>query len=244
VAVVADMVAEVPSRALAVYAHPDDPDVGCGGTLKAWSGQGCDVQVCICADGDKGSLDPGVRPAELVARRREEVAASGRVLGVSHQHWLGFADGALDEPAGGRAGSLLARLVELVRAVRPEVVIAADPTAVFFGQHYVNHRDHRATGWAALDAVSPAAHNPHYFPAAGSPHAVATILLSGTLQPDCWVDVTATIDAKAAAVACHGSQVGDGGEWLRTVVRQRAEEAGRQAGVRYAEAFRRINLAV
>jgi LmbE family N-acetylglucosaminyl deacetylase len=57
-----------------------------------------------------------------------------------------------------------------------------------------------------------------------------------------WVDITATIEAKAAAIACHTSQVGEPGEWLRGVVRQRAEDAGRSAGVRYAEGFRRIVL--
>ncbi len=237
----ADVLAAVPGRALAVFAHPDDPDVACGGTLKAWSDAGCQVHVCVCAEGDKGSLDPAARPPEVARRRRAEVEASGRVLGVSGHHWLGFADGDLDRD-GGR--TILAALVGLIRALRPEVVIGADPTAVFFGQHYVNHRDHRAVGWAVLDAVSPAAANPHYFPDAGPAHAVATLLLTGTLEADCWVDVTATIEAKAAAVACHASQVGEGGEWLRTVVRQRAEEAGRQANVGFAEAYRRIALSV
>ncbi len=82
--------------------------------------------------------------------------------------------------------------------------MAADPTAVFFGQHYINHRDHRTTGWATLDAVAPAACNPHYFPEAGPPHTVRwSCILSGTLEPDVWVDVSATIDRKAAAIACH-----------------------------------------
>jgi LmbE family N-acetylglucosaminyl deacetylase len=238
---VADVLAAVPRRALAVFAHPDDPDVACGGTLKVWSDAGCQVHVCICADGDKGSLDPAVQPQELASRRRAEVEAAGRVLGVSDHHWLGFADGDLDSDGGRR---ILAALVHLIRAVRPQAVIGADPTAVFFGQHYVNHRDHRTVGWAVLDAVSPAAANPHYFPEAGPPYAVETLLLTGTLEADCWVDVSPTIEAKAAAVACHVSQVGEGGEWLRTVVRQRAEEEGRQANVSFAEAYRRIALSL
>jgi LmbE family N-acetylglucosaminyl deacetylase len=65
-------------------------------------------------------------------------------------------------------------------------------------------------------------------------------LLSGTLEPDVWVDISDTIDVKAEALACHASQVGPPGEWLRSVVRQRAEAGGRQAGVRYAEGFRRL----
>jgi LmbE family N-acetylglucosaminyl deacetylase len=151
---------------------------------------------------------------------------------------MGFADGELgDDPA------LRGRLVELVRSVRPEVVVGPDPTAVFFGATYVNHRDHRAVGWAVLDAVAPAAANPHYFPTHGPPHAVGELWLSGTLQPDTWVDISMAIDRKAEAVGCHVSQTGEPGEWLRTVVAERAEEAGRQAGVRHAESFRRLRLA-
>jgi LmbE family N-acetylglucosaminyl deacetylase len=232
---VATLVTDSPDTVLAVYAHPDDPDVSAGGTLARWAASGAAVHVCICADGDKGSSDPATDSAKLVDRRRHEVAASGQILGVEAHHWLGFRDGEFDDDR-----ELRARLVALVREVRPDAVIAPDPTAVYFGQHYVNHRDHRVVGWAALDAVSPAAANPHYFPDAGPAHAVDVVYLSGTLAPDVWVDISATIDVKAAAIACHASQVGESAEWLRRAVRQRAEEAGREAMVGFAEAYRRL----
>lgn len=233
----AEIVTSVPRSVLAIYAHPDDPDVSAGGTLASWASFGADVHVCICADGDKGSTDPDVDADALVARRRAEVAAAGAVLGVAAHHWLGLRDGEIEDTA-----DLRGRLVGLVRALRPEAVVSPDPTAVFFGQSYVNHRDHRMLGWSILDAVAPAAANPHYFPGPEPAHTVAELYLSGTLEPDAWVDITATIDAKAAAIACHTSQVGEPGEWLRGVVRQRAEDAGRAAGVPYAEGFRRIVL--
>lgn len=234
----AELLAATPSTVLAVYAHPDDPDVAAGGTLASWAKAGATVHVCICADGDKGSTDAAADPAALVSRRREEVAAAGDVLGVAFYHWLGYRDGEVDD-----GSELRERLVRLIRSVRPDAVMAADPTAVFFGQHYVNHRDHRVTGWAAIDAVTPATSNPHYFPDAGAPHKVETLYLSGTLEPDVWVDISAVIDVKVAAISCHQSQVGEAGEWLRTAVRQRAEEAGREASVRFAEGFRLIHLA-
>jgi LmbE family N-acetylglucosaminyl deacetylase len=235
---VAEVVDDTPAAVLAIYAHPDDPDVSAGGTLARWAARGADVHVCICADGDKGSSDPEMKPTELVARRKQEVDAAGAILGVKVHHWLGFLDGELDDDR-----TLIARLVALIREVRPDVVVAPDPTAVFFGQHYVNHRDHRVVGWAALDAVSPSAGNPHYFPEAGPAHQVGLVFLSGTLEPDVWVDISETIDVKAAAIACHHSQLREGGEWLRTAVRQRAEEAGREATVRFAEGYRRVQLA-
>ncbi len=234
----AELVHPVPSAVLAIYAHPDDPEVAAGGTLASWAAAGSAVHVCICADGDKGSLDPATDPVELARRRRQETESAGRILGIAAHHWLGYADGELDD-----GPELRGRLVGLIRSVGPVAVMAPDPTAVFFGQSYVNHRDHRAVGWAALDAAAPAAANPHYFPEQGPAHKVESIYLSGTLEPDVWVDVSETIDAKAAAIACHVSQLGGTGEWLRTAVRQRAEEAGRQAAVTLAEGFRRINLA-
>jgi len=233
---VATLDTDVPVTALAVYAHPDDPEVSVGGTLATWADAGASIHVCICAEGDKGSSAP-IDPGELVTRRRAEVAAAGAVLGVAAHHWLGYLDGEIDDDH-----RLRERLVRLIREVRPDVVMGADPTAVFFGQHYVNHADHRNLGWATIDAVSPAAANPNYFPEAGAPHQVSRLYLSGTLEPDVWVDTSTTIDRKAQAVACHASQVGEPGEWLRLVVRERAEQAGREAGVGFAEAFRRLTL--
>lgn len=234
----AELLRSTPRSVLAVYAHPDDPDVAAGGTLAAWARAGADVEVCIAAEGDKGSLDPDEDLGDLVARRRREVAAAGAVLGVRAHHWLGYPDGAMEADQG-----LRRRLVEVIRRTRPEVVVGSDPTAVFFGGQYVNHRDHRVLGWATIDAVAPAASNPHYFPEAGPPHQVITLYLSGTLEPDLWVDISKTIEAKAEALSCHTSQVGDPGEWLRGAVRQRAEGAGREAGVPFAESFRRVVLA-
>lgn len=228
---------DCPSRALAVYAHPDDPDVSCGGTLARWAAAGSDVHVAIATGGDKGSSDPATDPAELVARRRREVEASGVVLGLAGQHLLGYRDGELEDGAG-----LRGRLVALVRRLRPDVVVCPDPEAVLFGQDYFNHRDHRVIGWATLDAVAPAAAMPLYFPEAGPPHQVATVLLSGTLEPDLWVDISATIERKAEAVLCHASQLGETGHWLGQAVRQRAAEAGRRAGTAHAEGFRRLRL--
>ena len=113
-----------------------------------------------------------------------------------------------------------------------------DPTATFFGRTYVNHRDHRVVGWAVLDAVAPAARMPLYFPDRGAPHRVSQVFLSGTLEPDVFVDIGPGLAAKTSALDCHRSQLGDAAEVLATVISQRAEDAGRRAGVRYAEAFR------
>ena len=228
---------DTPEVVLAVYAHPDDADVACGGTLARWARAGAAVHLVVCTDGGKGTFDAEADTKELAERRAAEVMESAALIGLSGVTNLGYPDGELVD-----SDDFRGLLVELVRRLRPDVVCSHDPTAIFFGQEYFNHRDHRITGTAVLDAVSPAAALPLYFPGAGPAHQVTTVLLSGTLEPDIWVDVTDTIDCKAAAVECHRTQFADPDGWAGEVVRRRAEEEGRRAGTHYAEGFRRLAL--
>jgi LmbE family N-acetylglucosaminyl deacetylase len=228
---------DIPEVVLAVYAHPDDADVGCGGTLARWAKAGSAVHLIICTDGGKGTMDPTVKPKVLVAQRADELGESSALIGLTSVANLGFPDGELTD-----AEDFRRTLVERVRALRPDVACGHDPSAFFFGQSYFNHRDHRIAGTALLDAVSPAAALPLYFPDAGPPHQVGTVLLSGTLEPDEWVDVSDTIETKAAAVECHRTQFSEPGGWAGEAVRRRAEEEGRRAGTRYAEGFRRLTF--
>lgn len=225
-----------PERVLAVYAHPDDAEVSCGGSLAAFAANGAEVHVVVVARGDKGSSSRVADADELANARRSESESAGAVLGVHAHHWLERTDGEVVND-----DALRGDIVRLVRAVRPQVVIAPDPTATFFGAAYVNHPDHRSVGWAALDATGHAAPNPNYYPGS-DPWRVAHILLSGSLESDGWIDIAGFIDAKTQALACHTSQLGDAAEYLRTVVRQRAEDGGRAAGVTLAEAFRHLQL--
>lgn len=232
-------VLETPASALAVYGHPDDPEISAGGTLARWARAGASVWVAICTRGEKGSRDPAQDPDELARTRIEETDKAAQLLGLAGHFHLGYGDGELEE-----SRELRARIVELVRKLRPEVVVCPDPTAVFFGDRYFNHRDHRVTGWATLDAVAPSAGNPHYFPEqlreGLEVHQVSAVYLSGTLAPNCGVDITDVIDTKIDALFCHESQLAEAGEWFREFLRERAEEAGREIGVRYAEGFRRL----
>lgn len=224
-------------RALAIYAHPDDPEVACGGTLALWAAGGAEVRLVVVNAGDKGSFDPMTDPQVLTDKRAAEVAAAVDVLGLRGVDLLGIPDGEVDNDL-----ALRRRLVGLLRTHRPSVVIAPDPTAVFFGDSYVNHRDHRQLGWAVLDAVAPASASPLYFPEQGPPHHVPTLLLSGTLEPDAWVDVSATIEQKIASVACHESRLGGDPDLVDELLRARTAEAGAQAGVAHAEGYRRLRL--
>jgi LmbE family N-acetylglucosaminyl deacetylase len=239
--VVIPLVDETPGSVLAVYAHPDDPEIAAGGTLARWAAAGATVWVLITTRGDKGSTDPDTDGDELTRVRVEETDAASTLLGFAGHRHLEYSDGELPDDL-----DLRAAIVAQVRELRPDVVLCPDPTAVFFGDSYFNHRDHRVTGWATLDAIAPAAGNPHYFPdqiAAGlTVHHVGAVYLSATLEPNCWVDIGDSLEEKIDALFCHASQLAETGDWFRQFLRDRAEEAGRAAGVRYAEGFRRLNV--
>jgi LmbE family N-acetylglucosaminyl deacetylase len=232
-----ELLATAPERVLAIYAHPDDPDVACGGTLAHWVMAGSQVHIVLAAVGDKGAEDPAADPEELARVRAGEVARAASALGVASSTQLGGRDGEIENDL-----ALRRALVGILRSIRPAAVLCPDPTAILFGEHYYNHRDHRVIGFAALDAVAPAAASPLYFPEQGAPWQVATVYLSGTLEPTVCVDVSDTIGQKLEAVLAHRSQLGEGDERFRAVLEARARETGRQVGVRYAESFRRLQL--
>jgi LmbE family N-acetylglucosaminyl deacetylase len=227
-----------PGPALVVAAHPDDPDIGCGGTMARLVREGQRVVVAVVTDGSEGGEDPSVPDDVLRDRREAEQRAALRELGVDDVEFLRFPDGRL-EP------SLLLRraLTRLIRRHRPATVFAHDPTAHLF-EGYINHPDHRAAGTAALDATFPAAGNPRAFRellAEGLPaHKVQQVYLFYTANANAWVDISGEpLDRKIAALRHHESQIGTSGEeehWLR----EEAANEGRAAGLAAAEGFRRI----
>jgi LmbE family N-acetylglucosaminyl deacetylase len=222
----------VPEVVLAVYAHPDDPEVSCAGTLSLWAEAGAQVHLVICARGDKGSRDPDADPDDLAEVRAAEAAAAAEVMGLASQSNLGRSDGEVVNDL-----ALRRELVERIRALRPDVVMGPDPTPLFFGTSYVNHIDHRQVGSALLDACAPASASPLYFPGAGPAHRVDTVYLSGTLEPDTHVDISTVLERKVAALLCHRTQIDDPTE-VAGVIRRRALAAGAAVGLGAAESFR------
>lgn len=222
--------ASVPARVMAIFAHPDDAEFTCGGTVSAWAEAGSEVAYVACTDGDKGGDDLPIASGELAQLRREEQREAARHLGVRDVYFLGHPDGDL-----ARVQGLEEELVRLIRGFRPEMVLAWDPW-----KRYQLHPDHRAAGMASLDAVVVAA-NPRMYPGqldgGVRPHRTEMVYLFGAEEPDTWVDVSETFGAKLEAIALHKSQVRDAEElagWMSRCNR----EYGVQAGYAYAEAFK------
>jgi LmbE family N-acetylglucosaminyl deacetylase len=220
-------------RALALGAHPDDVELQAGGTLATWARQGVRVELACFTAGEKGSHDPKADQAEVAALRRREAATAAVALGAAPQvHFLGAVDGELEATI-----ALRLAVARLLRTVRPDVVLGHDPW-----RRWLLHPDHRAAGLLTVDGVV-AARDPLYALPAGAQlpaHRPHTILLFGTDAPDEVVEVTAAMDAKLAAIAAHGSQVGDQ-EDLRRRVRTWNAAIGFDSGLPYAEAFHALD---
>src|SRR3989440_11224943 len=78
-----------PARALAIGAHPDDVEFGCGATLAKWAEAGAEVRLLVLTDGSKGTWDPTADLGALVATRRREQVASAALLGLAGVGFLG-----------------------------------------------------------------------------------------------------------------------------------------------------------
>jgi len=225
------------SSALVLFAHPDDAEYMCGGTVAGWAREGTAVHYVILTDGSAGSNEPGATREEMAVIREREQRAAAEVLGVASVTFLGFRDGELE-------ASLEARraVTREVRRIRPHVLVAPDPSRLWSSTGYINHSDHKAAGQLALCAVMPDSPTRLQFSElldeGFEPYEIPALWLAAE-EPDTYVDITKTIDVKLEALTRHQSQHGEASApW----VRERARQMGERAGVEYAEAFRAFVL--
>ena len=165
---------EIPERAMVVFAHPDDAELGAGGTAATWALAGCEISYVQCTSGSSGSNDPNMTSSEIVPIRAAEQRAAADVIGVKNLVVLDHPDGELEADR-----TFLGEVVRAIRQYRPSVVLCHDPHR-FSG---FNHRDHRSVGITVMDAIYPYARDHLHFPEHISdglePHKVRHLLCSG-----------------------------------------------------------------
>jgi LmbE family N-acetylglucosaminyl deacetylase len=222
---------------LGVFAHPDD-ETGVAATMASLAlGQGRHVAHVYCTRGEGGGNMVGTQFGPALGLLREiELREALGILGVRQVHFLDRADFAYTENLGitlekwGHEDTLR-RLVRVVRALRPEVMITMNP-APTPGQH----GNHQAAGWLAVEAFRAAA-DPGRFPEQIEVEGLATwqprrlFLGGGPDSPSAvGVDVTRPLpdgstprDVAGLAMSRHRSQ-GFGGmassPWFRRTTNQ------------------------
>ncbi len=234
-----------PRRALAVCAHPDDIEFGCGATFAKWASSGCEIVHVVCTDGSKGTWDRSADLESLVTTRQaEQREASRRLGGAGEVAFLAAIDGELTVTE-----TRTSTIARLIRHHRPDVVLGHDPW-----RRWRVHPDHRAAGWLTSDAVV-AARDPHFFPEHTLPHhRPDTLLLFECEEPDHVEDVTGFEELKVQGLLAHRSQLlstmnipdddddGRAEAAFREQIVTDLRRAGRLIGARAGEAFRRIPL--
>ena len=217
---------------LVFSAHPDDAELGCGGTIVKAVSQGRQIGI---ADLTKGEL--GTRGT--VEIREQEAAAASDALGLCVRENLGFRDGFFVNDEHHQLG-----LIRLIRKYKPEIVLAAAPRD--------RHPDHpRASELIVASCfLSGLPRVETELDGTGQtswrPKAVYHYLQSIFLQPDFVVDVSAHWEGKMKAVKAYESQFSNGGEDPETyishprflkMIEARAIELGHSIGVDYGEGF-------
>jgi len=227
---------------LALFAHPDDAEFLCAGTLTHLSNLGATLHIATMTAGDCGSA---VMPPSKIARlRRKEAARAASMVGASY---ASLAEKDLSIFYDRRT---LVKVMELVRRVNPELVLTHSPVD-YMVDHETTSRLVQTTcfGGVAPNYRTPARGARTRPPLSRVPHLYyaepfgGRDILGQEIRPKIFVDITSTLARKLEMLDCHASQRA----WLRAqqgiaenseIVRRMAARAGELAGFGCAEGYR------
>jgi LmbE family N-acetylglucosaminyl deacetylase len=179
------------AEALVIAAHPDDEVLGCGGTIALHTRRGERVVTLIMCE------SVSLRYRDIHVDMEHQTRDAAAVLQVEDVLQFGFPDQALDTLT---LTELIVRLEQVVSGVQPRVVYCQYGGDV--------NRDHQLLFKATLVATRPLARSIEAI------YAYSTLSSTEwgyprTFNPDTWVDISATLDQKLAAMACYQSELQD-----------------------------------
>jgi bacillithiol biosynthesis deacetylase BshB1 len=183
---------EIKLDALAVGAHPDDAELGCGGTIIKLISLGYRIGVLDMSRGEMGTRGT----AEI---RATEAAAAAKAMGLAVRDNLELPDGHIWLTEEARV-----RMVRKIRKYTPRLILT----------HYWEdpHPDHVHTCQITREAAHLAGlvkYDPEQGQGRFRPQAVAHFMMPRYVAPSFVVDITAVADKKLAAINCYGSQLYD-----------------------------------
>lgn len=218
---------------LAIGVHPDDVELGCGGTLAKQIAQGAKVGILDLTQGELGTRGS----AEI---RLQEAANAADILGVLFRENAGFADGFFENDAAHKLS-----LISYIRHFRPGIVLANAPSD--------RHPDHgraatlvaEACYYSGLSKIETSKDGKKQD--AFRPKALYHYIQDKYLQPDFVVDISGFEEKKMQAVMAFASQFyKENDEEPETPISSksfydfviaRLRTFGREAGFSYAEGF-------
>ncbi|MDB5282046.1 MAG: GlcNAc-PI de-N-acetylase [Bacteroidota bacterium] len=218
---------------LAIGSHPDDVELGCGGTLMKHIDKGYKVGIVDLTRGELGTRGN----AET---RMKEVEESSKVLGIHVRENLGFEDGFFKNDKEHQL-----EIIKMLRKYQPSVVIS--------NAKFDRHPDHARSAQLTYDAcflsglAKVETKLDGEIQTAFRPKALYHYIQALHAEPDFAVDITAYYERKLKAVLAFGSQFhnpksGEAQTFISSpefleFVKARAMHFGIPMGVKYAEAF-------
>lgn len=221
---------------LGIFAHPDDAEFLCAGTMSLLRDSGWDVHIATMAPGDKGTAVYS-RDEISVIRKGESAKAAGIIGGT--YHCLEFEDVYILYNK-----ETINKTTALIRSVKPSVVFTSSP-ADYMLDHEITSLIVQtacfASGMKNMEVdEAPFEPVPYLYycdPMEGKDK------LGNPVQPSMYVDISGCIRIKEDMLACHESQR----NWLLEhhkmdeyilSMKRFAEHRGKEAGTKYAEGFR------
>lgn len=199
---------------LAIGAHPDDIELGCGGTIARHVAVGDQVAMLVVTRGEVG---PGDSP-----QRVEEQERAAAVLGVNTLLWgTGIPD-----------CQVSLHELDLVHLIE-RAIQRVSATIIYTHSANDSHQDHRAVALCTMGAARGISTVMSY----GAPSALQ-------FNPTAFVDISDSLDKKVDALMCHASQVQASEMVSASRVRSSAEHHGHSCRRQYAEAFEPVRVIV
>lgn len=208
---------------LAVFAHPDDESLACGGTLARLADCGVRVIVMCASRGERGSITGPARDDKLAPLRAMEAREAAAALGIAHLIMLDHPDGDL---RWADVTELHAEIVMALRRYDPAAVITFGDDGLYWHLDHVGVHERTTTAVGSLGAGAP----PLYYvtmPRGAMRAIVDRARARGwapppkgfwSLVPDAFgleaeaptlvVDVADWVPRKLAAIRCHRTQLG------------------------------------
>ncbi|UOE40803.1 bacillithiol biosynthesis deacetylase BshB1 [Chryseobacterium suipulveris] len=218
---------------LAIGAHPDDVELGCGGTLAKLISEGKKVAIVDLTQGELGTRGTNYT-------RAEEAANASKTLGISARENLKMKDGFLLNNEEHQM-----QIVKMIRKYQPEIVLA---NAIDD-----RHPDHAKAaklvsdscflaGLLKIETVSEGENQKPW-----RPKHVFHYIQWKNIEPDFVVDISAFMEKKIEVCLCYKTQFYDPDskepmtpiatkDFLESLT-YRAQDLGRLSGVEFAEGF-------
>ncbi|NNC51239.1 MAG: bacillithiol biosynthesis deacetylase BshB1 [Flaviramulus sp.] len=219
---------------LAFGAHPDDVELGCGGTLAKEVSNGKKVGIIDLTRGELGTRG-------TIETRKKEATASANILGVTVRENLGFADGFF---VNDKTHQL--EIIKTLRKYQPEIVIcnAVDDRHIDHGKGSKLVSD--ACFLSGLIKIATIDENGKA-QKAWRPKQVYHYMQWKNIEPDFVVDISGFIKTKMKSVLAYKTQFYDENSnepetpissknFAESII-YRARDLGRLVGVEHAEGF-------